>query len=123
MTIRKTITSVAASAIIALGSFVPAASSTVQVWADDAGFVDVYQSTPHYEDIVWMKDSKVSEGWLEADGTRTFKPMNTVVRQDMAAFLRREAILLGVDSASTYQPSEEDWTLINIGKYSAVIER
>lgn len=84
-------------------------SSINLVYADNAGFVDVYQSTPHYEDIVWMKDSKVSEGWLEADGTRTFRPMNTVVRQDMAAFLRREAILLGVDSASTYQPSEEDW--------------
>lgn len=107
---KKEIASAAIAAIIAFVSVGPTASATIQVHADSVvGFTDVNTSTPHYYDIKWMKDSKVSEGWLEADGTRTFRPMNTVVRQDMAAFLRREAILLGIDSAATWQPSDADW--------------
>ena len=109
MTIRRRIASLVISVLIALGSLTPAVLSTIQVNAADPGFVDVYENTPHYQDIFWMKSSGVSEGWLESNGTRTFRPMNTVVRQDMAAFLRREASLLGVESASSYQPSDADW--------------
>ncbi|MGO5319722.1 leucine-rich repeat domain-containing protein, partial [Bifidobacterium boum] len=59
-------------------------------------FRDVSSSTPHASDIGWLADAKVSEGWLEPDGSRTFRGMDSVKRQDMAAFLRREAKRLGV---------------------------
>lgn len=72
-------------------------------------FKDVNINTPHTADITWMYLNKISEGWQESDGTRTYRPMNTVVRQDMAAFLRREAVKLGVSDAATWKPGESDW--------------
>ena len=52
-------------------------------------FSDVNESTPHYEEVLWLSENGVSEGWAEANGTRTFRGMSDVVRQDMAAFLHR----------------------------------
>ncbi len=70
--------------------------------ADGSEFSDVAESTPHSEDISWSLESGISTGWVSADGTRTFKPMNTVVRQDMAAFLYRLA------GSPTFLPTDED---------------
>ena len=53
--------------------------------AADASFPDVSASTPHSADIAWLASTGISQGY--PDGT--FRPMNAVVRQDMAAFLRR----------------------------------
>lgn len=50
-------------------------------------FPDVDSSTPHYKEICWLADKRISTGF--ADGT--FRPYATVVRQDMAAFLYRLA--------------------------------
>ena len=52
-------------------------------------FADVNKRTPHYKDILWMAGTGVSEGWTEANGTKTYRGMSDVVRQDMAAFLHR----------------------------------
>lgn len=54
-------------------------------------FRDVTSSTPHADDIGWLADAGVSEGWREPDGSRTFRGMDSVKRQDMAAFLYRLA--------------------------------
>ncbi len=50
-----------------------------------AGFPDVGSNTPHAVDICWLAANGVSTGY--PDGT--FHPMANVVRQDMAAFLKR----------------------------------
>ena len=50
-------------------------------------FTDVESETPHYEDIVWMKDEGLSTGF--EDGT--FRPYADIARCDMAAFLYRLA--------------------------------
>lgn len=60
-------------------------SSTENVFAD----VDIY--TPHQEDITWLANKGVSQGWIEPDGSRTFRGSQAVKRQDMAAFLYRLA--------------------------------
>ncbi len=65
-------------------------------------FSDVRDSTSHAEDIWWMLDSGISEGWLMGDGTREYRGMSPVVRQDMAAFLYRLA------GSPDYEPSDED---------------
>ena len=52
-------------------------------------FSDVNDSTPHYEEVLWLSANGVSEGWMESNGARTFRGMSDVVRQDMAAFLHR----------------------------------
>ena len=72
-------------------------------------FRDVSASTPHVDDIRWLADRGISTGWKEADGSFTFRGMSPVVRQDMAAFLRREARNRGVADAASWQPSAADW--------------
>lgn len=58
-------------------------------------FSDVSRSTPHAEDVLWLAHAGIGEGWAESDGSRSFRPMDTVKRQDMAAFLHRLARLAG----------------------------
>ena len=72
-------------------------------------FRDVDASTPHADDIKWTASAGISTGWIEPDGTRTFRGMDTVKRQDMAAFLRREAKRMGVKDADSWKPSASDW--------------
>ncbi len=64
--------------------FVPSSSNA-------SFFSDVSPETPHSLEVWWLASLGISEGWLESDGTRTFRPMDTVKRQDMAAFLYRLA--------------------------------
>lgn len=66
---------------------------------------DVTFRTPHYDDVVWLSQYGISTGW--PDGT--FRGMDTVKRQDMAAFLRREAVRRGISGAATWRPSAADW--------------
>ena len=76
---------------------------------DQLVFRDVSVSTPHVDDIRWLADRGISTGWKEAGGSSTFRGMSPVVRQDMAAFLRREARNRGVGDAASWQPSAADW--------------
>lgn len=59
-------------------------------------FPDVNASTPHAEDIAWLAETGISTGF--PDGT--FRGGDAVTRQDMAAFLRRLARLMGDESAA-----------------------
>ncbi|EFA22930.1 repeat protein [Bifidobacterium gallicum DSM 20093 = LMG 11596] len=61
-------------------------------------FKDVTRNTPHAEDILWLAHAGISEGWKASDGSATFRPMDTVKRQDMAAFLKRMADKAGKSS-------------------------
>jgi hypothetical protein len=70
---------------------------------------DLSVTTPHARDIVWLADNGISTGYKNSDGTASFQGMTPVYRQDMAAFLRREAKLLGISDAATWTPSADDW--------------
>lgn len=63
--------------------------------ADWKRFADVNKSTPHAKEILWLAHAGISEGWKEKDGSSTFRGMDTVKRQDMAAFLKRLAAKAG----------------------------
>ena len=78
-------------------------------WKVTITFRDVSSSTPHSADIAWAAESGISTGWLESDGSRTFRGMDTVKRQDMAAFLRREAVRMGVADTASWKPTATDW--------------
>ena len=54
-----------------------------------ASFADVVSDTPHREAVLWLAAAGVSTGWVEEDGSRTFRPYYEVARCDMAAFLHR----------------------------------
>lgn len=69
----------------AMPSCVAATYSRVQKAPESSGFWDVDTSNPHFSSISWLSASGISTGY--PDGT--FHPMANVVRQDMAAFLKR----------------------------------
>ncbi|KAB8288620.1 repeat protein [Bifidobacterium ramosum] len=71
-------------------------------------FSDVTSATPHYKEILWLASTGITTGWAEQDGTVTFRGMKPVVRQDMAAFLRRFAVYQGNAAAGTYTASDAD---------------
>ena len=54
-------------------------------------FADVPPGTLFYEEMAWMASSGISTGWTEANGTSTYRPLRTVNRDAMAAFLYRLA--------------------------------
>ena len=59
---------------------------------------DESKRTSHYNDILWLAENGISTGWKNTDsGTYEFRGTAPVVRQDMAAFLRRLAKSEGVD--------------------------
>lgn len=65
---------------------------------DKEAFTDVNEGTSHAQDIWWLAAKGISTGY--PDGT--FKGQDTVVRQDMAAFLYRLA------GSPAYTPSQTD---------------
>lgn len=65
---------------------------------DKESFTDVNEGTSHAQDIWWLAAKRISTGY--PDGT--FKGQDTVVRQDMAAFLYRLA------GSPAYTPSQAD---------------
>ncbi|MHA7154661.1 ExeM/NucH family extracellular endonuclease [Arthrobacter sp. TMN-50] len=53
-------------------------------------FTDI-AGNEHQDHIEWMAENGLSTGWLEADGTRTYRPLANINRDAMAAFLYRLA--------------------------------
>jgi hypothetical protein len=54
-------------------------------------FSDVPPSTQFSAEIGWMASTGISTGWIEANGTRTYRPLTPVNRDAMAAFMYRLA--------------------------------
>lgn len=54
-------------------------------------FTDVTPSTLFYKEITWLAAQRISEGWVEPDGSRTYRPFASVSRDVMAAFMYRHA--------------------------------
>ena len=82
---------------------------TVNAPKPNVSFTDVSSSTPHSQDIAWLAAAGVSTGYANADGSLRFEGMTVVYRQDMAAFLRREARNRGVADAASWKPTGSDW--------------
>lgn len=69
----------------AMPSCVAATYSRVQKAPESSGFWDVDTSNPHFSSISWLSASGISAGFPDGGS----HPMANVVRQDMAAFLKR----------------------------------
>ena len=91
--------------VLPMAMGVPSAQAAVQ-----SPFRDVGPMTPHLGDIRWLASAGISTGWPMGDGTSEFRGMDTVKRQDMAAFLRREATRSTVSDAASWKPSTADRT-------------
>lgn len=54
-------------------------------------FVDFPPQMAFLDDIEWLADRGVSTGWVEPEGTHTYRPWQPIARDAMAAFLYRLA--------------------------------
>lgn len=54
-----------------------------------SAFADVSSGQQFYKEIAWLSARGISSGWTEVNGTRTFKSVQSVNRDAMAAFMYR----------------------------------
>jgi hypothetical protein len=54
-------------------------------------FKDVSTGQQFYKEMSWLADQKISAGWTDPDGSRTYRPLTSINRDAMAAFLYRMA--------------------------------
>ncbi|ABK02637.1 Animal heme peroxidase [Arthrobacter sp. FB24] len=54
-------------------------------------FADVSTGQQFYKEMAWLADQGISTGWTEANGTVTYRPLQSISRDAMAAFLYRAA--------------------------------
>ncbi|WP_242682013.1 S-layer homology domain-containing protein [Herbiconiux sp. SYSU D00978] len=52
-------------------------------------FSDVRTDNQFYKQISWLASEEISTGWGEANGSRTYRPLQPVARDAMAAFMYR----------------------------------
>ncbi|MEW1823036.1 S-layer homology domain-containing protein, partial [Arthrobacter sp. NPDC080031] len=52
-------------------------------------FTDVSTGQQFYKEMAWMSEKGVSTGWAEAGGARSYRPLQSISRDAMAAFLYR----------------------------------
>ncbi len=64
----------------------------------ESPFSDVPRTNMYYKEIAWLADQRISTGYAEADGRRTFRPLDPVNRDAMAAFMYR------FDKSPAYEP-------------------
>ncbi|MDQ0213589.1 hypothetical protein J2S92_004298 [Arthrobacter bambusae] len=56
-------------------------------------FTDASTSQPFYKEMAWMSEKGISTGWTEPGGARSYRPLTSINRDAMAAFLYRMATL------------------------------
>ncbi|GMA30299.1 PQQ-dependent sugar dehydrogenase [Litorihabitans aurantiacus] len=56
---------------------------------DVSPFTDVATDNQFYKEIAWLHAEEISTGWANGDGTYSFRPLEPIARDAMAAFLYR----------------------------------
>ncbi|MCQ1953684.1 CAP domain-containing protein [Arthrobacter sp. zg-Y238] len=74
-------------------------------------FADVSTGQQFYKEMAWLADQGISTGWTEANGTRTYRPSQSINRDAMAAFLYRAA-----GSPMYAQPSKSPFADVSTGQ-------
>ena len=69
----------------AVEGWVPAGDDTKSKFKD----ISATAADNHHDEVWWLAENKVSEGWDMGDGTFEFRGLNDIARCDMAAFLHR----------------------------------
>jgi serine protease len=74
-------------------------------------FADVSTGQQFYKEMAWLADRKISTGWAEPDGTRSYRALQTISRDAMAAFLYRMA-----ESPSYTSPAVSPFVDVSTGQ-------
>jgi sugar phosphate isomerase/epimerase len=64
-------------------------------------FSDVATDNQFYKEIAWLHEAEISTGWANGDGTFSYRPLEPINRDAMAAFLYRMAKEPAFDAPST----------------------
>ncbi|GMA32786.1 S-layer homology domain-containing protein [Litorihabitans aurantiacus] len=64
-------------------------------------FTDVSTDNQFYKEIAWLHAERISTGWDNGDGTYSFRPLEPIARDAMAAFLFRLADPQDVQAPAT----------------------
>ena len=70
---------------------------------DVSPFTDVSIDSQFYTEIAWLAKSGISSGWVMGDGSRQFRPLDSVARDAMAAFLYRYADVVMDEDVAGFQ--------------------
>ena len=86
------------------------AGSPTYVAPRTSEFTDVPVGSQFYSEIHWLAAQGITTGWDNGDGTRSYRPLEPIVRDAMAAFLHREAGSPGVElpAASPFEDVAPD---------------
>ncbi|WP_371212504.1 NPCBM/NEW2 domain-containing protein [Kocuria sp. SM24M-10] len=58
----------------------------------ESEFIDIVPGQQFYKEIHWLESMGITTGWTESDTIRTFRPLQPIARDAMAAFLYRYAV-------------------------------
>jgi hypothetical protein len=76
----------------AMAAFMYRLSGKPDFWPPPVSpFADLAPSELYFKEIIWLTARNVSTGWVDGNGTRTFRPSQPVNRDAMAAFMYRLA--------------------------------
>ncbi|WP_348525636.1 S-layer homology domain-containing protein [Litorihabitans aurantiacus] len=79
---------------------------------DSSPFSDVPESNQFYTEIVWASQAGITTGW--PDGT--FRPLEPIARDAIAAFLYRYAENEGLDLSGFPEPADSPFTDVAPGQ-------
>ncbi|MBG6181050.1 S8 family serine peptidase, partial [Arthrobacter sp. CAN_A1] len=71
--------------------YTTSSSTSIETDAVPVPFKDVPVGTQFHQEMSWLAAEGISTGWTEANGTRTYRPLTSVNRDAMAAFMYRMA--------------------------------
>lgn len=78
--------------VVAPGLMVlPASVAADRVVEDVVSFADVPESSLFHKEISWLASEGISTGWDVGGGKRQYRPLDSIARDAMAAFLYRKA--------------------------------
>lgn len=73
-------------------------------------FADVSPNNLFYKEITWLAEENISTGWAERNGSRTYRPLQPVNRDAMAAFMYRFAEVRGNQSPAEAPLANDPFT-------------
>lgn len=66
-------------------------TATLPATTSPSSFTDITPTTQFYNEITWLAQNGITTGWTEPDKTVTFRPLLSISREAMAAFIYRYA--------------------------------
>ena len=87
--IMRRLYALALAVLVAVGAAVVAPTAPSPAHAAAVTFADVPWGSPFYREVSWLAEQGISTGYPQPDGSRLFKPDDSIGRDAMAADRKR----------------------------------